>query len=112
VYARMRAERERIAKEYRAQGEEQAIKIRAEADRERSQLLAEAYRDSEKLKGEGDAEAARVYGQAYGKNPQFFKFLRTLESYKKILNEKTSIILSGDSELLKLLTQGKAPDAR
>jgi membrane protease subunit HflC len=112
VYARMRAERERIAKEYRAQGEEQAIKIRAEADRERSQLLAEAYRDAEKLKGEGDAEAARVYGQAYGRNPQFYKFLRTLESYKKILNEKTSIILSGDSELLKLLTQGKAPDAR
>ena len=112
VYARMRAERERIAKEYRAQGEEQAIKIRAEADRERSQLLAEAYRDAEKLKGEGDAEAARVYGQAYGKNPQFYKFVRTLESYKKILNDKTSIILSGDSELLKLLTQGKAPDAR
>jgi membrane protease subunit HflC len=112
VYARMRAERERIAKEYRAQGEEQAIRIRAEADRERSQLLAEAYRDAEKLKGEGDAEAARVYGQAYGRNPQFYKFLRTLESYKKILNEKTSIILSGDSELLKLLTQGKAPDAR
>jgi membrane protease subunit HflC len=112
VYARMRAERERIAKEYRAQGEEQAIRIRAEADRERSQLLAEAYRDAEKLKGEGDAEAARVYGQAYGRNPQFYKFLRTLESYKKILNEKTSIILSGDSELLKLLTHGKAPDAR
>jgi membrane protease subunit HflC len=111
VFARMRAERERIAKEYRAQGEELAIKIRAEADRQRSQLLAEAYRDAEKLKGEGDAEAARVYGQAYGRNPQFYKFLRTLESYKKILNERTSIILSGDSELLKLLTQGKAPDA-
>ena len=112
VYARMRAERDRIAKEYRAQGEEQALRIRAEADRERTQLLAEAYRQAETLKGEGDADAARIYGQAYGKNPQFYKFLRTLESYKKILNEKTSIILSGDSELLKLLTQGKAPDAR
>jgi membrane protease subunit HflC len=112
VFARMRAERERIAKEYRAKGEELAIKIRAEADRQRSQLLAEAYRDAEKLKGEGDAEAARVYSQAYGRNPQFYKFLRTLESYKKILNDKTSIILSGDSELLKLLTQGKVPDAR
>jgi membrane protease subunit HflC len=111
VFARMRAERERIAKEYRAQGEEIAIKVRAEADRQRDQLLAEAYRDSEKLKGEGDAEAARIYGQAYGKNPQFYKFLRTLESYKKILNDKTSIILSADSELLKLLSQGK-PDAR
>jgi membrane protease subunit HflC len=112
VYARMRAERERIAREYRAQGEEMAIKIRAEADRQRTQLLAEAYRDAEKLKGEGDAEAARIYGQAYGKNPAFYKFLRTLESYKKILNDKTSIVLSGDSELLKLLTQGKVPDAR
>jgi modulator of FtsH protease HflC len=111
VFARMRAERERIAKEYRAQGEEIAIKVRAEADRQREQLLAEAYRDSEKLKGEGDAEAARIYGQAFGKNPQFYKFLRTLESYKKILNEKTSIILSADSDLLKLLTQGRT-DAR
>ena len=111
VFARMRAERERIAKEYRAQGEEIAIKVRAEADRQREQLLAEAYRDSEKLRGEGDAEAAKIYGQAYGKNPQFYKFLRTLESYKKILNDRTSIILSQDSELLKLLTQGKATDA-
>lgn len=112
VFARMRAERERIAKEYRAQGEEIAIKVRAEADRQRDQLLAEAYRDSEKLKGEGDAEAARIYGQAYGKNPQFYKFVRTLESYKKILTDRTSIILSADSELLKLLTQGKAGDGR
>jgi modulator of FtsH protease HflC len=111
VFARMRAERDRIAKEYRAQGEEIAIKVRAEADRQREQLLAEAYRDSEKLKGQGDAEAARIYGQAFGKNPQFYKFLRTLESYKKILNDKTSIILSADSDLLKLLTQGKV-DAR
>jgi membrane protease subunit HflC len=111
VFARMRAERERIAKEYRAQGEEIAIKIRAEADRQRDQLLAEAYRDAEKLKGEGDAEAARIYGRAYGQNPQFYKFLRTLESYKKILNDRTSIILSADSDLLKLLTQGKPPDA-
>jgi modulator of FtsH protease HflC len=110
VFARMRAERERIAREYRAKGEELAIKIRAEADRQRAQLLAEAYRDAEKLKGEGDAEAARIYGQAYGRNPQFYKFVRTLESYKKILNDKTSLILSGDSELLKLLSQGKAPD--
>jgi membrane protease subunit HflC len=107
----MRAERDRIAKEYRAQGEETAIRIRAEADRQRTQLLAEAYRDAETLKGEGDAEAARIYAEAYGRNPQFYKFVRTLESYKKILSDKTSIVLSGDSELLKLLTQGRTPDA-
>jgi membrane protease subunit HflC len=107
VFARMRAERERIARQYRAEGEETAIKLRAGADRQRDELLAAAYRDAEKLKGDGDAQAARIYGEAYGKNPDFYKFLRTLESYKKILNDKTSIILSSDSELLKLLTQGK-----
>lgn len=111
VFARMRAERDRIASEYRALGEESSIKIRAEADRQRDQLLAEAYRDAEKLKGEGDAAAARIYSQAYGKNGQFYKFLRTLDSYKKILTDKTSIILSADSDLLKLLTRGKASDA-
>jgi membrane protease subunit HflC len=107
VFARMRAERERIARQYRAEGEETAIKLRADADRQHDELLAAAYRDAETLKGDGDAQAARIYGAAYGKDPDFYKFVRTLESYKKILNDKTSIILSSDSELLKLLTQGK-----
>jgi membrane protease subunit HflC len=112
VFARMRAERERIARQYRAEGEETAIKVRATADRQRDELLAAAYRDAEKLKGEGDAQAARIYGQAYGRNPDFYKFLRTLDSYRKILNDKSSIVLSGDSELLKLLTQGKPNAAK
>jgi membrane protease subunit HflC len=112
VFARMRAERERIARQYRAEGEETAIKLRAEADRQRDELLAAAYRDAEKLKGDGDAQAARIYGQAYSKNPEFYKFLRTLDSYRKILNDKTSIVLSADSELLKLLTQGKPPSGK
>lgn len=107
VFARMRAERQRIAKQYRAEGEEEAMRIRAEADRQREILLAEAYREAEKLKGQGDAEASRIYGEAYSKDPQFYKLIRTLDSYRKILDDKTSIILSSDSELLKLLTQGR-----
>jgi membrane protease subunit HflC len=108
VFARMRAERERIAMQYRAEGEEQALTIRANADREKEEILSAAYKDAEKTRGEGDAEATRIYGQAYSKNPQFYKLLRTLESYKKVLDEKTTIILNSDSELLKVLTRGEA----
>jgi membrane protease subunit HflC len=107
VYARMRAERERIARQYRAEGEEQALRIRADADRQREEILSVAYRDAEKIKGEGDAESTRTYGQAYSRNPRFYKLLRTLESYKKILDDKTTLILSSDSELLKVLMRGE-----
>ncbi|MEP7366978.1 MAG: protease modulator HflC [Acidobacteriota bacterium] len=108
VYARMRAERERIARQYRAEGEEQALSIRADADRQRDEIVSLAYKEAEKTKGEGDAEATRVYSQAYSKNPRFYKLLRTLESYKKIFDEKTTAILSSDSELLKVLMRGES----
>src|SRR6202167_4375227 len=108
VFARMRAERERIAMKYRAEGEQQALTIRANADRQKEEILSSAYKDAEKVRGEGDAEATRIYGQAYSKNPQFYKLLRTLDSYKKVLDDKTTIILSSDSELLKVLTRGEA----
>src|SRR5271166_3106857 len=108
VFARMRAERERIAMQYRAEGEEQALVIRATADREKEAILSAAYKDAETIRGEGDAEATRIYGQAYSKNPRFYKLVRTLESYKKVLDDKTTIILSSDSELLKVLTRGEA----
>jgi modulator of FtsH protease HflC len=108
VFARMRAERERIAMQYRAEGEQQALTIRANADRQKEEIISSAYKDAEKVRGEGDAEATRIYGQAYSKNPQFYKLLRTLESYKKVLDDKTTIILSSDSELLKVLTRGEA----
>jgi modulator of FtsH protease HflC len=108
VYARMRAERERIARQYRAEGEEQALRIRAGADRQKEEILSAAYKQAEKIKGEGDAESTRVYGQAYSRNPRFYKLLRTLESYKKILDDKTTAILSADSELLKILTRGQS----
>jgi membrane protease subunit HflC len=108
VYARMRAERERIARQYRAEGEEQALSIRADADRQREEILSVAYKQAEKTKGEGDAESTRIYGQAYSKNPKLYKLLRTLEAYKKILDDKTTAILSSDSELLRVLTRGQS----
>lgn len=107
VFARMRAERERIAMQYRAEGEQQALTIRANADRQKEEILSTAYKEAERVRGEGDAEATRIYGQAYSRNPQFYKLLRTLESYKKVFDEKTTIILSSDSELLKVLTRGE-----
>jgi membrane protease subunit HflC len=108
VFARMRAERERIAMQYRAEGEQQALTLRASADRQKEEIVSAAYKDAEKVRGEGDAEATHIYGQAYSKNPQFYKLLRTLDSYKKVLDDKTTIILSSDSELLKVLTRGEA----
>lgn len=106
VFSRMRAERERIARRFRSEGEEEAIKIRAEADQERSRLLAEAYRTAAELKGKGEAEAARIYGDAVRRDPALYRFLRTLESYDKVLDEKTTLILPSDSSLLRLLSEG------
>ena len=103
VFDRMRAERERTAKKYRSEGEEEAIKIRAEADKERQEILAAAYMEAEKIRGEGDAEAMRIYGAAYNADPSFYEFVRTLESYRTFLDDKTTIVLSSDSDLLKLL---------
>jgi membrane protease subunit HflC len=107
VFGRMRAERERIARQYRAEGEEEALRIRADADRQREEILSAAYKIAEEIKGQGDAEAARVYGEAYSRNPQFYKLTRTLETYKKALDDQTTVVLSSDSELLKLLTRGQ-----
>ena len=108
VYARMRAERERIARQYRAEGEEQALAIRAGADRQKEEILSAAYKEAEKIRGAGDAESTRIYGQAYSRNPRFYKLVRTLESYKKILDDKTTAVLSSDSELLKIMMRGEA----
>jgi membrane protease subunit HflC len=108
VYARMRAERERSARQYRAEGEEQALAIRADADRQKAETLSVAYKEAEAIRGQGDAESTRIYGQAYSKNPKFYKLLRTLDAYKKVLDDKTTAILSSDSELLRVLTRGEA----
>ncbi|MEN6344177.1 MAG: protease modulator HflC [Armatimonadia bacterium] len=107
VFDRMRAERERIVKQYRAEGESAAMRIRAEADKKKSEILADAYRDAETVKGQGDAQASRTYAAAYGVDPDFYKFSRTLDSYKKVFGDKTTVVLSSDSELLRLLTKGQ-----
>ncbi|MFN0119078.1 MAG: protease modulator HflC [Blastocatellia bacterium] len=107
VFARMRAERERIARQYRAEGESEALRVRAEADREKSRILSESYREAERVRGEGDAQSTRIYGEAYSRDPRFYKLVRTLEAYKKVIDPNTTAILSSDSELLRLMTEGK-----
>jgi membrane protease subunit HflC len=107
VFQRMRAERQRMAKKYRSEGEEEAIKIRADADKQRRTVLAQAYRESESIKGEGEAAAARIYADAFSKDPRFYKLVRTLQAYEKFLNENTTVVLSTDSDLLRLLTEGR-----
>jgi membrane protease subunit HflC len=107
VFARMRAERQRIAKQYRAEGEQEAARIKAEADKEKERILSEAYRVAETTKGEGEAEAARRYAAAHSADPQFYKMTRTLQAYGRMFGSDTTVVLSGDSELLRLMTQGR-----
>jgi len=103
VFARMRAERERIARGHRSEGEAEGQKIRAEADRERADIVASAEAEAARIRGEGEAEAARVYAEAYGGKEDFYEFLRTLRSYDRILNEKTTVVLPADAPFLELL---------
>ncbi len=103
VYSRMRAERERMAKKYRAEGEEGAARIKAETDKEIREILANAYREAQVTRGRGDAESIRIYGEAFEKDPSFYKLTRTLEAYRKFLDEKTTLILSADSPLFRYL---------
>ena len=103
VFQRMQAEREREAKQYRAQGAEEAQKIRSEAEKDREILLAQAYKTSEELKGGGDAKAFKVYAAAYRKGPKFFAFTRSMEAYKKSFGENSTIVMGPDSEFFKFL---------
>lgn len=93
VYRRMEAERKRVANELRSTGAAEGEKIRADADRQREITIANAYRDAQKVKGEGDAEAARTYGEAFGRDPQFAQFYRSLEAYKSSFNKKTDVMV-------------------
>jgi membrane protease subunit HflC len=104
VFERMRAERKQIATRYRSEGEQQASAIRADADRQKMEILAEAKRQTLEIEGQAEAEAARIYNQAYGKNHEFYEFLRTLASYEKTLTDKTTILLPPNMDYLKLLS--------
>jgi membrane protease subunit HflC len=104
VYRRMETERKRVANQLRADGAAQAEKIKADADRQREVIIAEAYRDAQRTKGEGDAKATSVYGQAFGQNPEFYRFYRSLEGYKQSFKSKNDVIVvDPSSEFFKYL---------
>ena len=103
IYARMEAERNRQANKFRSEGEEEAQKIRASTDRDKTIILADAYKEAEGIRGEGDAKAVEVYANAYSADPKFYEFVRTLDTYKKIIDDKTTLVLPADSRLFKLL---------
>ncbi|EME69076.1 membrane protease subunit stomatin/prohibitin-like protein [Paramagnetospirillum caucaseum] len=109
IYDRMKSERERQAKEARAQGYEWSQQIRARADRERTVLLAEAQRQAQIERGQGDAEANRIFAEAFGKDPQFFTLYRSLQAYREALGDgNTTLVLSPDNEFLKAFGAGPA----
>jgi membrane protease subunit HflC len=103
----MEAERHQQAKKYRAEGQEKALEITSQAEKERTVILAEAYEKSESIKGEGDAKALKIYADAYNRDPEFYKFTRTLSAYDSILSGsgKTKIIMSTESEVWKILNE-------
>lgn len=107
VFQRMRAERDRVAKQYRSEGEEEAAKIRAETDKEKTILLARAYETAQKLRGEGDGESTRIYAEAYGKDAEFYSFVRSLDTYERSLDESSTLLLSSDSEFFRYLFDPK-----
>jgi membrane protease subunit HflC len=109
VFARMRTERERLARKLRAEGDEAARQIRADADRNARVIVAEATRDSEILRGEGDAEAAGIYAEAYESDADFYGFVRSLEAYRKTIGEGTTLVLPPDHEFFRIL--GGSPDS-
>jgi modulator of FtsH protease HflC len=108
VYRRMEAERKRVANELRSTGAAEGEKIRADADRQREVTIANAYRDAQKIKGEGDAEAARLYADAFGKDPQFAQFYRSLDAYKASFANKSDVMVldPANSEFFKVLRSG------
>jgi membrane protease subunit HflC len=112
VYGRMTAERKRVANELRSTGAAEGEKIRADADRQREVTVANAYRDAQKIKGQGDAEAARVYAEAFGRDPSFAQFYRSLEAYKASFASKNDVMVldPSSSEFFKVFRgQGAAP---
>lgn len=103
IFGRMRAERERIARQYRSEGREEAQKIKAETDRERDVLLADAYEQEQMVKGAGDAKSIEITANAFGEDSEFYGFQKSLEVYRKSLKDKTTLLLPSDSEFLRFL---------
>ena len=110
IYTRMRAERNRIATRFRAEGEEEDLKIRAVANRDREIILAQADRQSNQVRGEGEAEAIRILADALNEDPDFFAFRRSLEAYQVVLGQQDTIIMSGDAPLFQFLASPNSPN--
>jgi membrane protease subunit HflC len=106
VYQRMESERKRVANELRSLGGAESEKIRADADRQREVILADAYKAAQKTKGEGDAKASAIYAAAYGQNPEFYSFYRSLEAYKATFKNKSDVmVLDPSSDFFQYLKQ-------
>jgi membrane protease subunit HflC len=112
VFNRMRTERERLAKKFRAEGDEEARKIRSESDKQVQILTAEARKHADITRGEGDALAVKIFADAYGRDPEFYQLVRTLEAYRNSITEGTTLILSPNSEFFRYLKQLDRPPAR
>jgi membrane protease subunit HflC len=107
IFNRMRTERERIAKEYRSEGREEATKIRAETDKEKTILIADAYKKEQEVRGEGDGISTKIYADAFQKDSKFYTFMRSMEAYKNSLKTDTTILLSKESDFLEFLNDSK-----
>ena len=103
IYARMEAERNRQANKFRSEGDEEAQKIRASTEKDKTIILAVAYKESQEIRGVGEAQALEIYAKTYNKDVDFYEFLRTLETYKKVIDDKTTLVLPADSKLFKML---------
>ena len=108
VYARMIAERKQIAEKFRSEGQGEARKILGEKERDLKEITSEAYRTAQEIKGKADAEATRLYAEAYGVDPDFYSFTKTLETYSEAMDKNSSVVLSTDSEFFKYLKDYKA----
>jgi membrane protease subunit HflC len=113
VYRRMEAERKRVANELRSRGSAEAEKIRADADRQREIIVAEAYREAQKVKGEGDAQASAIYSDAFGSNPEFYAFYRSMDAYQKSFRNRSDVlVLEPSSDFFRYLKNSSKPSSK
>lgn len=110
VFDLIRSERKQVAERLRAEGESQYQILKSQAERDRDAILAKAEAEAERIRGKGDAEATRLLNQAHARDPKFYEFVRTLETYRSILDDRATLVLSSASPLLRLLTKGPAED--
>jgi len=110
IFDLIRSERKQVAASLRAEGEARYLSLTSQADRRRDAILAEADAEAERIRGQAEAEVTRLYNKAHSQDPKFYEFVRTLESYRALLDEKATVVLSSASPLLRLLTQGPSQD--